>query len=92
MITIQQSGDVYSIKSKYDEEFISLVKAVPGRSWNPDSKVWIIHKDKLFYAEKELHLNKWTGSQAFVLYLQNNFSEHAVPIYAWKMHAHINSV
>ena len=47
MIIVQQSGDIYNIKSKYDEEFISLVKAVPGRSWNPDAKLWTIHKDKL---------------------------------------------
>ena len=47
MISVQQSGDIYNIRSPYDPNFIALVKSVPGRSWNPDTKVWTIHKDKL---------------------------------------------
>lgn len=47
MIAVVQSGDYYEIKFRYDPQFIELLKQVPGRSWNPERKLWTIPKDRL---------------------------------------------
>lgn len=47
MILVKQQGNVYFIKFKYDPEIIELIKQVPGRRWEPDSKVWTIPSDRL---------------------------------------------
>ena len=47
MIDVRQNRDVYEVTFKYDPNIIYLVKNVPGRRWNPDSKMWTVPKDKL---------------------------------------------
>lgn len=47
MISVTQNNDLYEIRFRYDPFVIDLVKAVPGRQWNPDGKFWTIPSDKL---------------------------------------------
>lgn len=47
MIQVTQNNDVYEIRSKYDPNFIEIIKSIPGRRWLPDPKVWTIPLDKL---------------------------------------------
>lgn len=32
----------YSLKTPYDPDIVSAIKAIPGRKWNPDQKVWMV--------------------------------------------------
>lgn len=54
MILVTQSGDQYDIRFPYNEDLIQLVKDVPGRTWNPTSKCWSIHKDRLGFFLKRI--------------------------------------
>lgn len=47
MINVVQHGEEYWITFPYDPKVVSLVKAVPHRKWDPDSKHWYIPKDDL---------------------------------------------
>lgn len=42
MILVTQNADKYEIRFPFDRELVELVKNVPGRMWNPDSKYWSI--------------------------------------------------
>ena len=47
MINVVEHEDAYRISFPYDFELKELVKATPGRSWNPDEKFWSIPKANL---------------------------------------------
>lgn len=47
MIQVTQNNDVYEIRSKYDPNFIEIIKSISGRRWVPEQKMWTIPKDKL---------------------------------------------
>lgn len=46
-ILINQVNDKYEVSFSYNPEVIQLVKAVPGREWNPVKKRWYIPKNNL---------------------------------------------
>lgn len=54
MIHILQDNDKYNISFPYDPDVIDLVKAVPGRSWDPNRKQWSIPLDKLGFLLNQL--------------------------------------
>lgn len=47
MILVKQQGNLYNIQFKYNQQVIELIKAVPGRRWVPEDKMWTIPADKL---------------------------------------------
>ena len=47
MILVTQNKDTYEIRFPYDANVVNLVKAVPGRVWNPQGKFWSIPADRL---------------------------------------------
>ena len=47
MILVKQQGNLYNIQFKYNQQIIELIKAVPGRRWVPEDKMWTIPADKL---------------------------------------------
>lgn len=47
MIVVRQADDVYQITFPYDPDIIYHVKAVPGRRWHPESKMWTVPLDRL---------------------------------------------
>lgn len=59
MILVQQSGNVYNIKFKYDQEIIDIVKQIPGRRWEPDLKIWTIPTDKLGFLLAQFKATKF---------------------------------
>ena len=54
MFQVIEDGISYIIKSKYDPVLIDYIKTVPGRSWDPQSKVWIIPKSHLGFFLKAI--------------------------------------
>lgn len=46
-IQINQNGNYYEIRFKYDPNLVTMIKQIPGKEWNPNEKFWRIHKDKL---------------------------------------------
>lgn len=67
-IQINQNGNYYEIKFKYDPALVAMVKQIPGKEWNPSEKLWRIHKDKL-----GMLLNMLKGSKYADAYeLQSN--------------------
>lgn len=67
-IQINQNGNYYEIKFKYDPTLVAMVKQIPGKEWNPSEKLWRIHKDKL-----GMFLNILKGSKYADAYeLQSN--------------------
>lgn len=59
MINVIQNDDIYILKFNYDPELIAHVKNVPGRMWNPDSKVWTIPAARLGFLLAELKCTKY---------------------------------
>lgn len=53
MVSIQQNGEVYEIRFKYDLALIDIIRNVPGRRWVPNSKIWTIPKDMLGFLLNE---------------------------------------
>lgn len=47
MILAIQVEDSYQIRSPYDPDLIQLIKNVPGRTWFPELKAWVIPADKI---------------------------------------------
>lgn len=47
MITVIQSGDVYTVRFPYDRNLIYIIKNVPGRKWDAEHKYWTIPVDRL---------------------------------------------
>lgn len=67
-IQINQNGNYYEIKFKYDPTLVAMIKQIPGKEWNPGEKLWRIHKDKL-----GMLLNMLKGSKYADAYeLQSN--------------------
>ena len=67
-IQINQNGNYYEIKFKYDPTLVAMIKQIPGKEWNPGEKLWRIHKDKL-----GMLLNMFKGSKYADAYeLQSN--------------------
>lgn len=67
-IQINQNGNYYEIKFKYDPTLVAMIKQIPGKEWNPSEKLWRIHKDKL-----GMLLNMLKGSRYADAYeLQSN--------------------
>lgn len=67
-IQINQNGNYYEIKFKYDPVLVAMIKQIPGKEWNPGEKLWRIHKDKL-----GMLLNMLKGSKYADAYeLQSN--------------------
>lgn len=67
-IQINQNGNYYEIKFKYDPALVAMIKQIPGKEWNPSEKLWRIHKDKL-----GMLLNMLKGSKYADAYeLQSN--------------------
>lgn len=67
-IQINQNGNYYEIKFKYDPTLVAMIKQIPGKEWNPGEKLWRIHKDKL-----GILLNMLKGSKYADAYeLQSN--------------------
>ena len=58
MINIIQKNSIYEVSFPYDADIVSLVKNVPGRMWNPTSKVWSIPKDRLGFL-----INQFKGTR-----------------------------
>lgn len=54
MISIVQSGDVYRLSFRYDPILISIIKEVPTRKYEPDTKTWTISKQYLGWLLREL--------------------------------------
>lgn len=46
-IKIVKNGKIYDVSYKYDPEFISIIKQVPGRFWDTERKVWTIPDNML---------------------------------------------
>lgn len=65
MIFIQESETTYDIKSSYDLELIDRIKNVPGRLWNPETKIWTIPKDKLGFFLNQIKGTRWE-SQVYI--------------------------
>lgn len=59
MISINQVGDIYEVRFKYDSELVNLIKEVPTREWHPERKCWDIHKDKLGFFLAKLKDTPW---------------------------------
>lgn len=53
-ISIIQNNDVYDVKFPYDANLVYILKQVPGKSWNPDKKLWTIPRDKLGFLLSQL--------------------------------------
>ena len=47
MINVIQNNDLYELSFSHDPAFIEIVKAVPGRRWHPEERIWTIPADKL---------------------------------------------
>lgn len=47
MINVFENNNRYDIKSKYDPDFIALIKTIPGRQWDANRKVWSIPSERL---------------------------------------------
>lgn len=47
MILVTQNKDVYEIRFPYDAEIVSMIRDVPGRRWNAESKFWTIPTTRL---------------------------------------------
>jgi hypothetical protein len=47
MINVVQNGDLYDITFRYNPDILALVKAVPGRRWEAESKKWTLPKQHL---------------------------------------------
>lgn len=59
MITINQVGDIYQVRFKYDPAIVDMVKSVPSRRWVPEGKYWTISKDKLGFFINQLKDTKY---------------------------------
>ncbi|MCM1234881.1 MAG: SNF2-related protein [Ruminococcus flavefaciens] len=46
MISAVQVDDVYNLSFPYDTQLIEIIRSIPGRAWNPDSKVWSLPLNK----------------------------------------------
>lgn len=57
MIYVKQAGNQYNIKSKYDPTLIQMIKQVPGRTYDSNTKTWNIPIDKLGFL-----LNQFRGT------------------------------
>ena len=77
MISIVENPDnhTYDIKSKYDPALIEYIKQVPGRRWNPESKVWSIPSDKLGWLVKSVSGTKYEAQ--IVIYSSERLNENA---------------
>lgn len=56
-ISVIQNEDVYEVRFQYDSNLVYILKQVPGKSWNPDKKLWTIPRDKLGFL-----LNQFKGT------------------------------
>lgn len=46
MISAVQAGDVYTLAFRYDTQLIEIIRSIPGRTWNPEAKVWSLPVNK----------------------------------------------
>lgn len=75
MIKIVEDKDIYNVSFPYDPYVVALIKTVPGKTWNPTSKIWTIPKDKLGW-----FLNALKGTQyesAYTLSSTEHINENA---------------
>lgn len=70
MIHVNQQGDVYEVRFRYDPILVDYVKRIPGRLWNSSAKFWTIPKEHLGFFISQL---KGTDYEAF---LQIRSDEH----------------
>lgn len=63
MISIDQQGDVYVVRFKYDPTLVGYIKNVPGKAWNPEQKLWTIPKEHLGFFLNQI---KGTDYEEFV--------------------------
>ena len=77
MISVVENlqNHTYDIKSKYDPIFIEYIKQVPGRKWNPDSKIWTVPSDKLGWLVKAVSGTKYESQ--IVIYSSEKLGENA---------------
>lgn len=74
-IQINQNGNYYEIKFKYDPTLVAMIKQIPGKEWNPSEKLWRIHKDKLGMLLNMLKGSKY--SDAYELQSNEQIGENA---------------
>lgn len=74
-IQINQNGNYYEIKFKYDPTLVAMIKQIPGKEWNPGEKLWRIHKDKLGMLLNMLKGSKY--SDAYELQSNEQIGENA---------------
>ena len=65
MITAIQNNNIYEIRFPYDPNIVELIKNVPGRWWEPNSKMWTIPSDKLGFLVNQLRGTEYE-SQLYV--------------------------
>lgn len=54
MISIMQQGDRYNIRFKYDPILISIIRDIPSRKYDPNTKLWSVSKDYLGWLVRSL--------------------------------------
>lgn len=74
-IQINQNGNYYEIKFKYDPTLVAMIKQIPGKEWNPGEKLWRIHKDKLGMLLNMLKSSKY--ADAYELQSNEQIGENA---------------
>lgn len=74
-IQINQNGNYYEIKFKYDPTLVAMIKQIPGKEWNPGEKLWRIHKDKLGMLLNMLKCSKY--ADAYELQSNEQIGENA---------------
>lgn len=76
MITVTENlkSGVYEIKSKYDPEFLVYIKAIPGRRWEDDKKIWTIPIDKLGWLVNTVKGTKY--EQEIVIYSSEKLNQN----------------
>lgn len=74
-IQINQNGNYYEIKFKYDPTLVAMIKQIPGKEWKPSEKLWRIHKDKLGMLLNMLKGSKY--SDAYELQSNEQIGENA---------------
>lgn len=75
MILVVQVGQLYEISFQYDPVLVSMVKKVPSKRWDPDRKVWTIHKNHLGWFLKEIEDTPY--KQMLQIQSQEHLNENA---------------
>lgn len=86
MLTVQKSGDGYSLAFPYDPALVEAVKALPQRKWNPTHKTWWVPKHSA--ADLKQLIARLPGSQldpAIAAEIDDLVNSHIASIEASKL-------